>query len=75
VREKYNVIFLSLLLCAQFTGVPGVMVPIEETIRGFKMILDGQLDELPEMAFLNVGLIDEAISRGHQLMKQARKKE
>lgn len=62
-------------MAAQFTGVPGVMVPIEETIRGFKMILDGQLDELPEMAFLNVGLIDEAISRGHQLMKQARNKE
>lgn len=62
-------------MAAQFTGVPGVMVPLEETIRGFKMILDGQLDELPEMAFLNVGVIDDAISRGHQLMKQARKKE
>ena len=49
------------------------MVPIAETIRGFKMILDGQLDELPEMAFLNVGTIDEAIAKGHQLMKQARK--
>ena len=60
-------------MAAQFTGVPGVMVPIAETIRGFKMILDGQLDELPEMAFLNVGTIDEAISKGHQLMKQARK--
>jgi len=60
-------------MAAQFTGVPGVMVPITETIRGFKMILDGQLDELPEMAFLNVGTIDEAISKGHQLMKQARK--
>jgi F-type H+-transporting ATPase subunit beta len=60
-------------MAAQFTGVPGVMVPIEETIRGFKMILDGQLDELPEMAFLNVGTIDEAISKGHKLMKQARK--
>ena len=62
-------------MAAQFTGVPGVMVPLEETISGFKMILDGQLDELPEMAFLNVGVIDDAISRGHQLMKQARKKE
>jgi len=60
-------------MAAQFTGVPGVMVPIVETIRGFKMILDGQLDELPEMAFLNVGTIDEAISKGHQLMKKARK--
>lgn len=60
-------------MAAQFTGVPGVMVSIEETIRGFKMILDGNLDELPEMAFLNVGTIDEAISKGHKLMKQARK--
>jgi F-type H+-transporting ATPase subunit beta len=60
-------------MAAQFTGVPGVMVPIEETIRGFKMILDGTLDELPEMAFLNVGTIDDAISKGHKLMKQARK--
>jgi F-type H+-transporting ATPase subunit beta len=60
-------------MASQFTGVPGVMVSIEETIRGFKMILDGQLDELPEMAFLNVGVIDEAITKGHKLMKQARK--
>ena len=62
-------------MAAQFTGVPGVMVPIEETIRGFKMILDGTLDELPEMAFLNVGTIDEAIAKGHKLMKEARKKD
>ncbi len=62
-------------MAAQFTGVPGVMVPIEETIRGFQMIMDGKLDELPEMAFLNVGTIDEAIAKGHKLMKQARKKE
>ena len=67
--------FLSqpMYMAAQFTGIPGVMVSIEETIRGFKMILDGQLDELPEMAFLNVGTIDEAIAKGHKLMKQARK--
>ncbi|MDD3078437.1 MAG: F0F1 ATP synthase subunit beta [Paludibacter sp.] len=60
-------------MASQFTGLPGVMVPMEETIRGFKMILDGQLDELPEMAFLNVGTIDDAITKGHKLMKQARK--
>ena len=60
-------------MASQFTGVPGVMVSIEETIRGFKLILDGNLDELPEMAFLNVGTIDEAIAKGHKLMKQARK--
>ena len=48
----------------QFTGLPGVMVPLEETIRGFKMILSGEMDEYPEQAFLNVGTIDEAIAKG-----------
>lgn len=55
----------------QFTGVPGCMVPIEETIRGFRMILDGETDYLPEQAFLNVGTIDEAIAKGEALLKQA----
>lgn len=54
----------------QFTGVSGVMVPIEETIRGFKMILDGEVDNLPEAAFLNVGTIDEAIEKSKQLLEQ-----
>lgn len=57
----------------QFTGLPGVMVPIEETIRGFKMILDGELDDYPEMAFLNVGTIDDAIAKGDKLMAEANK--
>jgi F-type H+-transporting ATPase subunit beta len=52
----------------QFTGVPGVMVPIEETIRGFNMILDGEVDEYPEQAFLNVGTIDEAIKKGRAIL-------
>ncbi len=60
-------------MASQFTGIPGAMVSIEDTIKGFKMILDGQLDEMPEMAFLNVGTIDEAIAKGHKLMKEARK--
>ena len=51
----------------QFTGVPGVMVSIEETIRGFKMILDGEVDYLPEQAFLNVGTIEEAIEKGKKI--------
>ena len=55
----------------QFTGLPGVMVPVEETVRGFKMILEGELDEYPEMAFLNVGTIDDAIAKGKKLMEQA----
>ena len=55
----------------KFTGVPGVMVPIEEVIRGFNMILDGEVDYLPEQAFLNVGTIDEAIEKGKRLMENA----
>lgn len=55
----------------QFTGVPGAMVSIEETIRGFKMILDGEVDHLPEQAFLNVGTIDDAIEKAKRLQAQA----
>ena len=54
----------------QFTGVSGTMVPIEDTIKGFKMILDGEVDYLPEPAFLNVGTIEEAIEKGKKLLDQ-----
>lgn len=56
----------------QFTGLPGVMVPLSETIRGFKMILDGQMDEYPEQAFLNVGTIDDAIEKGKRLLAEVK---
>lgn len=59
----------------QFTGVPGVMVPIADTIKGFKMILDGEVDEYPEMAFLNVSAIEEAIEKGKKLLAAAKKSE
>ena len=55
----------------QFTGLPGVMVPIEETIKGFNAILDGEVDDLPEQAFLNVGTIEDAKAKGKKLMAQA----
>ena len=54
----------------QFTGLPGVMVPLSETIRGFKMILSGEMDQYPEQAFLNVGTIDEAIEKGKKLLAE-----
>ncbi len=54
----------------QFTGVPGVMVSIEDTIKGFKMILDGECDDLPEQAFLNVGTIEEAFEKAEKLSKE-----
>lgn len=64
--------FLSqpFFVAEQFTGVPGVMVPLSETIRGFKMILNGEMDQYPEQAFLNVGTIDEAIEKGKKLLAE-----
>ena len=56
----------------QFTGLPGVMVPLNETIRGFKMILSGEMDEYPEQAFLNVGTIDEAIAKGKKMLEEVK---
>ena len=56
----------------QFTGLPGVMVPLSETIRGFKMILSGEMDEYPEQAFLNVGTIDEAIAKGKKMLEEVK---
>ena len=58
----------------QFTGIPGVMVPLEETIRGFKMILDGDMDEYPEQAFMNTGTIDDVIKKGKEMIEQAKKR-
>ena len=57
----------------QFTGVPGVMVSIEDTIRGFNMILDGEVDDLPEQAFLNVGTIDDARAKAERIQSQTGK--
>ena len=57
----------------QSTGVKGVMTPLDETIRGFKMILDGEVDHLPEQAFLNVGTIDDAIAKGERLLSETAK--
>lgn len=54
----------------QFTGVPGVMVDINDTVKGFNMIIDGELDQVPEQAFLNVGTIDEAIEKGNKMLNQ-----
>ncbi|MBO4844296.1 MAG: F0F1 ATP synthase subunit beta [Bacteroidales bacterium] len=57
----------------QFTGLPGVMVDIEDTVKGFKKILDGEVDYLPEQAFMNVGTIEDAIAKGEAILKNAGK--
>ncbi len=56
----------------QFTNIPGKLVSIEDTIRGFNMIIDGAVDQYPEAAFLFVGTIDEAIEKGEKLLADNR---
>ncbi len=60
-----------MFVAEQFTGLAGKYVPIKETVRGFKEILDGNLDDLPEQAFRMVGTIDEAIENGRRLNRGA----
>ena len=69
-RRAQRYLSQPFFVAEQFTGVPGVMVPLSETIRGFKMILNGELDDLPEQAFLNVGTIDEAIEKGKKMLAE-----
>ncbi len=61
--------FLSqpFFVAEQFTGMPGKFVPVKETVRGFKEILEGKHDNLPEEAFLFVGTIEEAVEKGEKL--------
>ena len=64
--------FLSqpFFVATQFTGIPGAFVGIEDTIKGFKMILDGEVDEYPESAFNLVGTIEEAIEKGKKMLAE-----
>jgi F-type H+-transporting ATPase subunit beta len=54
-----------------FTGLKGALVDIKDTIKGFNMIMDGEVDHLPEMAFNLVGSIEEAIAKGEKMMAEA----
>jgi F-type H+/Na+-transporting ATPase subunit beta len=56
----------------QFTGLKGVFVSIEDTIRGFNMIMDGEVDEYPEAAFNLVGTIEDAMEKGKKMIEAAR---
>ena len=65
-RKIQRFLSQSFTVAEQFTGIPGKYVPIKETIRGFKEILEGKHDDLPESAFLFVGTIDEAVEKGKE---------
>ena len=56
----------------QFTGLKGKLIPIEDTIKGFNMIMDGEVDQYPEAAFHLVGTIEEAIEKGEKLLKESK---
>ena len=55
-----------------FTGSPGELVSLEDTIKGFKGLVDGQYDHLPEAAFYMVGTIEEAIEKANKLSAEAK---
>ena len=65
--------FLSqpFFVAEQFTGIPGQFVSIDDTIKGFNMIVDGELDHLPEQAFYLKGNIDMVIAEGEKLLSEA----
>ncbi len=71
-RARRLQIFLSqnMHVAAQFTNIPGVFVPLKETVRGFKEIIEGKHDQLPEEAFAMVGTIDEAIDKAQLIAKE-----
>ena len=54
----------------QFTGMKGAFVSIEDTIKGFNMIMDGEVDQYPEAAFMMVGTIEEAIEKGKKMLSE-----
>ena len=58
----------------QFTGLPGALVSIEDTIKGFTMIMEGRVDEYPEAAFNMVGTIEDAIEKGNRLLAESKVK-
>jgi F-type H+-transporting ATPase subunit beta len=56
----------------QFTGIPGVLVSIDDTIKGFNMIMDGEVDKYPEAAFNLVGTIEDAIAKGEKMLAEVK---
>ena len=66
-RRLQNFLSQNMNVAAQFTGVDGVFVPLKETVRSFKEIIEGKHDDLPEEAFMMVGTIDDAIKKAKSL--------
>ena len=72
-QEEYRDSFHShSRLQNQFTGIKGALVSIEDTIKGFNMIMDGKVDQYPESAFMLVGTIEDAIEKGEKILAQSK---
>jgi F-type H+-transporting ATPase subunit beta len=69
-RKVQRFLTQPMFVAEQFTGTPGVFVKIEDTVRGFQMILNGECDELPEQAFYMVGTIEDAFEKGERLRSE-----
>ncbi|MBP5349342.1 MAG: F0F1 ATP synthase subunit beta [Clostridia bacterium] len=69
-RKVQRFLSQSFTVAEQFTGLPGTYVPLKETIRGFREILDGKHDDLPESAFLFVGTIDQAVEKAQKIQEK-----
>ena len=65
-RKVQRFLSQSFHVAEQFTGMPGQYVPLKETLRGFKMILNGECDSIPESCFLFAGTIDDVLAKAKQ---------
>ena len=66
-RKIQRFLAQPMFVAEKFTGMNGVYVPVSETVRGFKAIMSGEYDELPEAAFYNVGTLEDAIRKAETL--------
>ena len=71
-RRVRNFLSQPFAVAEQFSGIPGIYVPVQETVRSFREILDGKYDDLPEQAFLNVGTIEDAKAKAKKLLEAAK---
>ena len=66
-RRVRNFLSQPFSVAEQFSGIPGIYVPVEETVRSFREILSGKYDDLPETAFMSVGTIEDAVKKAETL--------
>ena len=66
-RRVRNFLSQPFSVAEQFSGIPGIYVPVQETVRSFREILDGKYDDLPEAAFLSVGTIEDVVKKAESL--------